>query len=449
MSEPRERPSADVRSDDALAALLAGRFVDPQRGETLGTSLRQVVIEDSLDGAEVGLIDALRPGAWIGMISDPDTDAALGHRVARALGSRFIVQDLSVGRHPHADDATVAALFERADADLDLIVTVGSGTLCDLGKVIAHGRKLPHAVFATAPSMNGYTSVSASITSGGIKRSIRVKAPDAVYFDLGVLAAAPPRLIRAGLGDSVCRSTAQADWLLAHLLLDRPYREAPFALLAGDEPGLLAEAGALLAGDRAAMRRLARTLVLSGLGMTLAGGSYPASQGEHLISHYMDATAAPGDPAFFHGEQIGVATMTMARLQDELLACDRPPRLAASTLDRAALAAHLGPALAESCWPELAPKLLDAAGAEALNARLARDWDAIRARIAAVTVGAARIGAALAAAGAPLRPADLGWSSARHDGARRFARALRDRYTFLDLASDAGLFGTYAPGGPP
>jgi len=29
--------------------------------------------------------------------------------------------------------------------------------------------------------------------------------------------------------------------------------------------------------------RLARTLVLSGFGMTICGGSYPASQGEHLM----------------------------------------------------------------------------------------------------------------------------------------------------------------------
>ena len=41
------------------------------------------------------------------------------------------------------------------------------------------------------------------------------------------------------------------------------------------------------------MRALARTLVLSGIGMTICGGSYPASQGEHLISHYIDMLSAP------------------------------------------------------------------------------------------------------------------------------------------------------------
>ena len=52
------------------------------------------------------------------------------------------------------------------------------------------------------------------------------------------MAAAPPRMIRSGLGDSLCRPTAQADWLLAHLLFDQPYRTMPFVLLEADEAQL-------------------------------------------------------------------------------------------------------------------------------------------------------------------------------------------------------------------
>ena len=85
---------------------------------------------------------------------------------------------------------------------------------------------------------------------------------------------------------------------------------------------------ALLAGDLDAMRALARTLVLSGIGMTICGGSYPASQGEHLISHYIDMFAPAGRATYFHGEQVAVATLTMARIQEEVLA-GGPPRLRA------------------------------------------------------------------------------------------------------------------------
>ena len=47
-----------------------------------------------------------------------------------------------------------------------------------------------------------------------------------------VLAAAPSRMMRAGLGDTVCRTTAQVDWLLSHLLLDTVYAETPYRLMA-------------------------------------------------------------------------------------------------------------------------------------------------------------------------------------------------------------------------
>jgi len=49
--------------------------------------------------------------------------------------------------------------------------------------------------------------------------------------------------------------------------------------------GLFANAKGLMNNDMDAIGGLARTLVLSGMGMTICGGSYPASQGEHLISH--------------------------------------------------------------------------------------------------------------------------------------------------------------------
>jgi glycerol-1-phosphate dehydrogenase [NAD(P)+] len=81
------------------------------------------------------------------------------------------------------------------------------------------------------------------------------------------------------------------DWLLSHHLFGTPFRTAPFVLLAEDEAALLESPEALLRGDPEAMRSLARTLIFSGIGMTLCAGSYPASQGEHLISHYVDMFA--------------------------------------------------------------------------------------------------------------------------------------------------------------
>ena len=220
--------------DDPIEALLGGRYPDPETGEQLRAESRSVVIEDSLAGREVQLVSSLGLGRHLAMISDANTFAALGERVERALSGSYTIQRIVLDGAFDADVETIARLAAVIEPRTDAVVTVGSGTLNDLSKMVALESGCPQVVFATAPSMNGYTSLSASITGGGVKRSVRAATPVGVFFDLGVLAKAPLPLIRAGLGDSSCRPTAQADWLLSHLLLDRPYREVPFTLLAAD-----------------------------------------------------------------------------------------------------------------------------------------------------------------------------------------------------------------------
>jgi glycerol-1-phosphate dehydrogenase [NAD(P)+] len=371
-------------------------------------------------------------GPRVAVVSDPSTHAALGARIERALAGSFTVQSVIVPA-PHADVLTVARLGSTLAPGTDAVITVGAGTLNDLCKMVAFERQIPHAVFATAASMNGYLSVSASIIVDGVKRSFRTRTPAGAFFDLGVIAGAPPALTRAGLGDTLARSTAQADWLLSHLLLERPYREAPYAMLAADEDQLLREPAALAAGDRGAMRALVRTLILSGFGMTVCSGSYPASQGEHLIGHYLDLIH-PLD--VFHGVQIGVCTLVMAALQERLLRA-APPILRASPITLAQLIEAYGERTGAACWDEYQRKHLDTVRAEELTARLASRWDAMRTRIEAIMLGVDRITSVLAAAGAATSPEALGYTDGEMAHAVRHARVLRDRYTFLDLAADA------------
>jgi glycerol-1-phosphate dehydrogenase [NAD(P)+] len=178
--------------------------------------------------------------------------------------------------HPHA--GTVERV-RAATASADALVAVGSGTINDLCKYASARDGKSYVVFGTAPSMNGYTSLNAAITVRGHKKSLPAQAPAGAFLDLSILAAAPVRMIRSGLGDSLCRATAQADWLLSHLLFELPYRTMPFVLLAEDEPSCSCHGGA---GERRlhAMEKLVRTLLLSASHRDLRYSS-PASQGEH------------------------------------------------------------------------------------------------------------------------------------------------------------------------
>lgn len=442
MREPGIAAAREQTTDRAVAqqrvieALLRGAWIDPDGGTAIGVDIDAIAIERSLKGQEAERVAALRLGRRLAVVSDETTHGVLGARIERALRALARIDSVVLAAHPHADLRAVEKV-RTGSASADALIAVGSGTINDLAKFVAAQDGKPYAVFGTAPSMNGYTSQNAAITVDGHKKTLKAALARGVFLDVEILAAAPPRMIRAGLGDSLCRPTAQLDWLMSHHVVGTPYRRAPFALLAPDEPALFGAPEALLAGDLDAMRALACTLVLSGIGMTLCGGSDPASQGEHLISHYVDLRAPAGRPPYLHGEQVAVATLTMARLQEAMLA-GPPPVLRASTIDSDALRVHFGAEAGAACWEEFAPKRLTSARAEELTARVATIWERLRSDAATAHVGADRLADVMQRIGGPRSADDIGLDARFYAAAVRHARFLRNRYTFLDLAADAG-----------
>ncbi|MEZ5833995.1 MAG: iron-containing alcohol dehydrogenase [Dongiaceae bacterium] len=424
-------------AQDIIDQLIAGTYSDPDGGPPLRVDTRAVVVAKSLDGTEADIVKPLGLGRRLAVVSDPTTHAILGARVERALMSFGEVDSIVLQEHPHADDET-AEQVRRATAAADALVAIGSGTINDLCKYASARDRKPYVVFGTAPSMNGYTSVNAAITVEGHKKSLAAHAPVGAFFDLSILAAAPIRMIQSGLGDSLCRSTAQADWLLSHLLLDQPYRTMPFVLLAEDEPELFASAEPLVNGDLDAMEKLVRTLLLSGFGTAICGSSLPASQGEHLISHYGDMMPAPGRPFSFHGEQIGVTTLTMARLQSRVL--DGPPlSVSPDRSTEAEFIARFGSVLGPSCWKDFSGKRLSAEKADRINDKITARWEEICSAIGRISLHVDMLTLVLKLAKAPRTPEELGWPRSSYREAVRHAREIRNRYTFLDLAADAGL----------
>lgn len=424
--------------------LLAGRWRRPDGSPGAPLPVRQVVIARSLHGREAELISSQGLGRRLAVVADPNTWEALGRRVAQALVAIAAVDEVVLAA-PSADQATAEDLAHRT-RHADALIAVGSGTLNDLCKYAAYATGRPYAVFASAPSMNGYVTSTASLSRAGHKRTLAAACPRAALFDLAVLAEAPKRLIRAGIGDVLCRTTAQADWLLAHLLLGTPYDELPFLWQADDEPALLRETAAMVAGEADAIRTLTRLLVLSGLGMVQAGSSAPGSQAEHLVSHYLDMMGHEQGLGRLHGEQVGVATLAISRLQHQVLGAGEPPRLRATRVEEAAILQHFGPALGRQCLAELKAKALDEAAARRLDVRLAADWPAITSRLRQVMLPTERLQAALAAAGAPTTAADLGVRPGTWRAALTHAREVRNRFTILDLAADAGLLEGFVAG---
>jgi glycerol-1-phosphate dehydrogenase [NAD(P)+] len=425
-------------SQAILDRLLKGTLPDPDGTETLSVPVKSIVIGRGLAAAALPLLRNINFGNRLAAVMDPATWAVLGRKVIAALGSEAEIDEVILPRQVHPEMPVVREVMTRT-AGADALLAIGSGTINDIVKYAAHLAGKPYVVFGTAPSMNGYTSASAAITERGLKKSLPATLPVGVFLDLDVMATAPRRLIAAGFGDSMARNTAQTDWLMAHLILGSAYRELPFALLAEDEEALVENATALKAGDTAVIERLVRTLVLSGLGMTLCGGSYPASQSEHLIAHYIDMRGQ-NLPAAYHGEHIAVTTLTMARMQESILS--RPQLVLTPPPDSPQEFIRIfGPELGETCWQAFRPKLRDSEAMGAINRKLAREWPAMRERLCKVGRPSRQIEKALNAIGAPTKPHHVGIPTRFYSEAVANARLIRDRYTMLDIGAAIGAGG--------
>jgi glycerol-1-phosphate dehydrogenase [NAD(P)+] len=213
---------------------------------------------------------------------------------------------------------------EGIDPSVDLLIGAGSGVICDLTKWIATRLRKPFMLCGTAPSMNGYTSITATITENGIKKSELLKPANAVVGDASVMAKAPIAMIRAGMEDLTARAICNADWKLSALLRQTDFCPLPYLMTEKPEKAYLAVAEGIGRADPDAIQVLTEAIMVSGLSMTILGdNTSPSSGGEHILSHFWDLLVhLRGVPKNLHGEQVGVGTIIMLALYEYMRKMD-------------------------------------------------------------------------------------------------------------------------------
>ena len=379
-------------------------------------------------------------GRRCAVVMDLRTGEAAGNRAADALDRagwavrRIIVDDPPGGGDPVCDEATKAALAEQL-GEADLIVPVGSGVISDLGKWLSFEAAVPFVTFATAASMNGYTSANVAPTVGGVKTLLRARPPEAVLSAPAVLAEAPYDMTAAGLGDVLAKSTSSADWYLNHRLFGDYYCRRSVGLIAEVELAYLGRPGDLKRREPAAVAALFDALLLTGVAMTLAESSAPASGGEHLISHSLDMMSSlDGSPHDLHGRQVGVATILTAELYRRAVEMESPDlRDPPGGID-GGFWGRLADAVAAG-YAEKAGRLRAAKAALAHGGA----WDSLREELSRMLRPPGEIRNGLVAAGAAAKAEDIRCDRGRLLAAFLHAHEMRPRFTVLDLANLLGL----------
>lgn len=274
----------------------------------------------------------------------------------------------------HADE-TVLAMAAREAQGSDAIVTIGSGTMTDIGKIAAERNGgLPHVAVQTAASVDGFTDNVSVILRNGVKRTVPSRWPSAVLADVVTIAGAPREMNTAGFGEAISLFTAPADWYLSYLLgLDHTFHPASLAMLqaaAAEPPNWSA---GIARAEPAATRELTRLLALRGIVSGVSDTTACLSGVEHVISHMLDLHhAASHQPIGLHGAQVGVASLVASKLWRQAIETDlirpellRKPDLAILEQRIGVAFGHLGSGIVEECRRD----------ARAKHKKVAENWD--------------------------------------------------------------------------
>ncbi|MBM3290752.1 MAG: sn-glycerol-1-phosphate dehydrogenase [Candidatus Hydrogenedentes bacterium] len=429
------------------STLPIGALLERAYAQTPGLAIERCYIGADA-AAQLGAFAAARCGATCLAISDVHTHA-LAARPLDALRRAGKAIEEHVFDEAHLDATEelgdrVADLGARAD----FFVAIGAGTLCDLAKHAGAKLKRPVLAYATAASMNGYTSGITAVKVRGLKRTVPCTPTLGVFADPEVVAAAPPRMAAAGVADYLSKCSAGADWRVANMLRGEYYDENALRFYEGALDRVLETTARVGAGDPEAVAIALEALLLSGLSMLVAGSSAPASGGEHLISHYIDMKQALyGTPNDLHGVQVGVATVHCLELWERVLALD-PRAIDPDALADAQPTIEQVEQWAREDWG-------DAVAAEVMAQwkQKSRPRDAMRAEIAAFRdrlpeirnavsadlLPAATVARAIRESGGPTTPEGMNAPAAEYRNALARARFIRNRFTILDLAAEVGV----------
>jgi glycerol-1-phosphate dehydrogenase [NAD(P)+] len=210
------------------------------------------------------------------------------------------------------DDAIKLAADIKS-GDYDAVVGLGGGKIIDCAKFAAARVGLSLVAVATNLAHDGLCSPVATLDNDAGRGSYGVPTPIAVVIDLDVIHEAPARYVRSGIGDALSNISAVADWELSQRETGELVDGLAAAMARQAGQAVLHHPGTIEDDDFLGV--LAEGLVLTGIAMSVANSSRPASGACHEICHALDLLYPKRSAQ--HGEQCGLGAAFATHLRGD------------------------------------------------------------------------------------------------------------------------------------
>ena len=271
---------------------------------------RKVVVGSGAVAEVADVCRSLKLKGTVLIVTGPRTGQVVGQKVAQRMEEDGFDTILHATKSSKTEEVDVAQSLACKN-ESGFLIGVGGGRSIDIAKLASQRAGVPFLSVPTAASHDGICSAQASLTIDGETTSIPAQSPLGIVADTNIISKAPPRLLAAGCGDIISNYTAILDWKLAQRLRNEEYSEYAAALSEMTARMIVETAPELKPGLEESARVVVKALISSGVAMSIAGSSRPASGSEHKFAHSVNQIS-PGKA--LHGELCGIGTIMMMYL---------------------------------------------------------------------------------------------------------------------------------------
>jgi len=307
-------------------------------------------------------------------------------------------------------------------------------------------------IIATAPSMDGFSSVGAALIVDNLKTTYEVVPPKAIIADINIVKRAPLNMISAGFGDILGKYSCLCDWELSRMINGEYYCKFVVDLVRNSIKKCTNNIEGIKNGNDTALADLTEGLILTGIAMSFVGNSRPASGSEHHLSHFLEMMFLfRGKEAVLHGTKVGITTIAVLKLYQ---------MLKGQKIDFAASAEKVKHFNKEK-WVEQINKIYQAGAPAVLTMEekskknslekhkerieiIKKKWPEMMKVIDKLIPDVTTIEKILKEVEAPINPIEVGIDAETFLNSLIYGKEIRNRYTILQLLWDLGLLEEYS-----
>lgn len=363
------------------------------------------------------------------------------------LDAKLSVDTFIFPTTPFEPDENALNLLRNAYKNQDIIVSVGSGVINDLSKILSSEKNIPYIIIASAPSMDGYCSKTSSIISDGLKVTVNSKVADVIIGDVDILKTAPDKALISGFGDMIAKYVSILEWKISNIINEEYYCEKIASLIKTAVKTCVDNIDGLLLRKDSAIEAVFNGLILGGVGMNYALCSRPASGVEHYFSHIWDMRALEfNTPLSTHGIQCAIGTLYAIKIYEQL--ANFTPNLEKATsfvknFDFNAYSKKLEEFIGKASIPmienEKKDKKYDAIMHEKRIKKIIDNWDDIVKLIKNELPKFSELQNKLKKINAPTNANDIGLEENIKYDTFTFTKDIRNKYVLSSLCFDLGI----------